>query len=219
VYGDADGTTPNPGEAMTAYADRIARAPRTLSEREQRALLAVTGQHKDGFRDHVIFSLALGTALREHELLALDIGDVFDDGRARRRVQLRVFKRSSDDVGMQEVILPDNTRAKLDKLLAWKRQAGESLDADAPVFVSRKGNRLSTRQLRHAFKQWQARADFDGLFSFHALRHTACTNLYRASRDIRLTQRFARHKTITSTAIYTHPTDEDLIRSLQQLTC
>jgi len=219
VYGDADGTTPNPGEAMTAYADRIARAPRTLSEREQRALLAVTGQHKDGFRDHVIFSLALGTALREHELLALDIGDVFDDGRARRRVQLRVFKRSSDDVGMQEVILPDNTRAKLDKLLAWKRQAGESLGADAPVFVSRKGNRLSTRQLRHAFKQWQARADFDGLFSFHALRHTACTNLYRASRDIRLTQRFARHKTITSTAIYTHPTDEDLIRSLQQLTC
>jgi len=219
VYGDADGTTPNPGEAMTAYADRIARAPRTLSEREQRALLAVTGQHKDGFRDHVIFSLALGTALREHELLALDIGDVFDGGRARRRVQLRVFKRSSDDVGMQEVILPDNTRAKLDKLLAWKRRAGESLDADAPVFVSRKGNRLSTRQLRHAFKQWQARADFDGLFSFHALRHTACTNLYRASRDIRLTQRFARHKTITSTAIYTHPTDEDLIRSLQQLTC
>ena len=204
---------------MTAYADRIARAPRTLSGREQRALLAVTGQHKDGFRDHVIFSLALGTALREHELLALDIGDVFDDGRARRRVQLRVFKRSSDDVGMQEVILPDNTRAKLDKLLAWKRQAGESLGADAPVFVSRKGNRLSTRQLRHAFKQWQARADFDGLFSFHALRHTACTNLYRASRDIRLTQRFARHKTITSTAIYTHPTDEDLIRSLQQLTC
>jgi len=219
VYGDADGTTPNPGDAMTAYADRIARAPRTLSEREQRALLAVTGQHKDGFRDHVIFSLALGTALREHELLALDIGDVFDAGRARRRVQLRVFKRSSDDVGMQEVILPDNTRAKLDKLLAWKRQAGESLGADAPVFVSRKGNRLSTRQLRHAFKQWQARADFDGLFSFHALRHTACTHLYRASRDIRLTQRFARHKTITSTAIYTHPTDEDLIRSLQQLTC
>ena len=69
------------------------------------------------------------------------------------------------------------------------------------------------------FKRWQERAGFDRTFNFHALRHTACTNLYRASRDIRLTQRFARHKTITSTAIYTHPTDEDLIRSLQQLTC
>lgn len=204
---------------MTAYADRIARAPRPLSEREQRALLAVTGQHKDGFRDHVIFSLALGTALREHELLALDVGDVFDGGRARRRVQLRVFKRSNDDVAMQEILLPDAVRAKLDKLYAWKRQAGEDLDGGAPLFVSRKGNRLSTRQLRHAFKRWQERAGFDRPFSFHALRHTACTNLYRASRDIRLTQRFARHKAITSTAIYTHPTDEDLLRSLAQLTC
>ena len=204
---------------MTAYADRIARAPRTLSEREQRALLAVTGQHKDGFRDHVIFSLALGTALREHELLALDVGDVFDGSRARRRVQLRVFKRSNDDVGMQEILLPDAARAKLDKLYAWKRQAGEDTGGGAPLFVSRKGNRLSTRQLRHAFKRWQERAGFDRPFSFHALRHTACTNLYRASRDIRLTQRFARHKAITSTAIYTHPTDEDLLRSLAQLTC
>ena len=204
---------------MTAYADRIARAPRTLSEREQRALLAVTGQHKDGFRDHVIYSLALGTGLREHELLALDVGDVFTGGRARRRVQLRVFKRSNDDVGSQEVILPDNVRAKLDKLYAWKRQAGQPLDDDAPLFMRRKGNRLSPRQARHAFKRWQERAGLDRTFNFHALRHTACTNLYRASRDIRLTQRFARHTTLTSTASYTHPTDEDLIRSLQQLTC
>ncbi len=204
---------------MTAYAQRIARAPRTLSEHEQRALLAVTGQHKDGFRDHVIFSLALGTALREHELLALDMGDVFDGGRARRRVHLRVFKRSHDDLSLQEVLLPDTVRAKLDKLHGWKRQAGEDLAEDAPLFVSRKGNRLSTRQLRHTFKRWQQRAGFEHLFSFHALRHTACTNLYRASRDIRLTQRFARHKTITSTAIYTHPTDEDLLRSLAYLTC
>jgi len=206
-------------EPMTAYVDRIARAPRTLSEREQRALLAVTGQHKDGFRDHVIFSLALGTGLRAHELLALDLGDVFEAGRARRRVQLRVFKRSHDDLRMQEILLPDNVRAKLDKLYACKRRSGHALADDAPLFVSRKGNRLSTRQLRHAFKQWQKRAGFDRPFSVHALRHSACTNLYRASRDIRLTQRFARHKAITSTAIYTHPTDEDLLRSLAQLTC
>ena len=134
VYGVDD---LNPGDAMTAYADRIARAPRTLSEREQRALLAVTGQHKDGFRDHVIYSLALGTGLREHELLALDVGDVFTDGRARRRVQLRVFKRSNDDVASQEVILPDNVRAKLDKLYAWKRRAGQSLDDEAPLRLPR----------------------------------------------------------------------------------
>lgn len=55
---------------MTAYADAIAKPPRTLTELEQKLLLKTTGEHRDGFRDHVLISLALGTGLREHELLA-----------------------------------------------------------------------------------------------------------------------------------------------------
>jgi len=205
---------------MTAYADTVARPPKTLTEREQRLLLKTTGEHRAGFRDHVIFSLALGTGLREHEILALDVGDIFDDGgKARRRVQLRVFKRSSDETEHQEVVLPDATRVKLDKLYRWKKRAGESLAPDAPLFVSRKGNRLSSRQLREVFKIWQERAGFERRFSFHALRHTACSNLYRRTRDIRLTQRFARHKSMLTTSIYTHPSDEDLVRSVRELPC
>jgi integrase len=137
---------------MTAYGDAIAKPPRTLTDLEQRLILKTTGEHRDGFRDHVLISLALGTGLREHELLALDCGDVFDeDGRARRRVTLRVFKRSADEPACQEVVLPDLVRAKLDKLRAWKKGKGESLAVDAPLFVSRLGRRLSARQLRHAF--------------------------------------------------------------------
>lgn len=202
---------------MTAYANQIACAPKTLSDFEQRALLNVTGQHKDGFRDHLLFSLALCTGLREHELLALNLGDVYVGGKSKRRVQLRVFKRSNDNPEMQEILLPDLMRAKLDKFFSWKKQSGESMEFDAPLFVSRNHRRLSERQLRRAFKLWQARAGFSREFKFHALRHTACTNLYRASKDIRLTQRFARHKSILSTAIYTHPTDEDLLRAMQGL--
>ncbi len=123
---------------MTAYADAIAKPPRTLTDLEQRLLLKVTGERRDGFRDHVIISVALGTGLREHELLALDLGDVFDDeGHARRRVILRVFKRSADEPAVQEVVLPDLMRAKLEKLRAWKKREGESLAPDAPLFVSR----------------------------------------------------------------------------------
>ena len=85
--------------------------------------------------------------------------------------------------------------------------------------VSRKGNRLSTRQVRHAFQIWQRRAGFERRFSFHSVRHSAITNLYEDTRDIRLAQRFARHKSITSTQIYTHPTDEALFRAVQELPC
>ena len=205
---------------MTAYAEAIAKPPRTLTDLEQKLLLKVTGEHRDGFRDHVIISLALGTGLREHELLALDLGDVFDDeGHAKRRVTLRVFKRSTANPAVQEVVLPDLVRAKLEKLRSWKKRQGESLAPDAPLFVSRLGRRLSSRQLRENFTTWQGRAGFERHLSFHSLRHSALTNVYRRTRDIRLTQRVARHKSILSTAIYTHPSDEDLVRSVRDLPC
>jgi site-specific recombinase XerD len=40
-----------------------------------------------------------------------------------------------------------------------------------------------------------------------------------ASQTIRLTQRLARHKSILTTAIYSHPTDEDLLRAVTGLPC
>ena len=205
---------------MTAYAENNTRPARTLTEHEQRLLLKVTGQRKDGFRDHVIFSLALGAGLREHEILALDVGDVFDDaGHARRRLALRVFKRAALEPAPQEVLLPDVVRAKLEKLLATRKRDGEDVTPASPVFVSRLGRRLSARQLRHTFGVWQKRAGFERHFNFHTLRHSACTNLYRASRDLRLTQRFARHKSVVTTSIYTHPTDDELLRAVQGLVC
>lgn len=205
---------------MPDFAHTITRAARTLTEQEQRKLLAVTGQRKDGWRDHVIFSVALGAGLREHEILALNVGDVFDDhGRARRRLALRVFKRASQEPAAQEVLLPDTVRAKLEKLIAVRKAQGEQLTPETPLFVSRLNRRLSARQLRRAFAVWQERAGFERIFNVHALRHTACTNLYRASRDLRLTQRFARHKSVTTTTIYTHPSDEELLRSVQTLIC
>jgi site-specific recombinase XerD len=43
--------------------------------------------------------------------------------------------------------------------------------------------------------------------------------VYRKTKDIRLTQRFARHKSILTTAVYSHPTDEDLHRAVDGLLC
>ena len=205
---------------MAAYADAIIKAPKTLTALEQARLLKVTGERRAGFRDHIIFSLALGTGLREHEILALDVGDVFGGtGKARRRISLRVFKQCTDNPAIQEVIVPGALRIKLEKFYGWKRQHGQGLDPEAPLFISRNGNRLSARQARDLFRIWQERAGFERRLSFHSLRHSACTNLYRRTRDIRITQRFARHKSILSTAIYTHPSDEEMSRSVEDLPC
>jgi site-specific recombinase XerD len=118
-----------------------------------------------------------------------------------------------------QIILPETVRAKLKKFYRWKRQEGQTLSPDAPLFMSRKNNRLSARQVRHAFKKWQERAGFDRSFQFHSLRHCAITSIYERTKNILVAQRFARHRSITSTQIYMHPSDETLTRAVQDLLC
>jgi len=204
---------------MSAYVDSIRKAPKTLTEQEQRRLLATSGKYRGSFRDHMIFAIALGTALREHEIAALTVGDISGSEGVRRRFPLRVFKRNSRDPDTQEAILPDRLRLKLEKLLRWKAFEEEPMDAAAPLLLSRHRRALSTRQLRRIFAQWQTRAGFERRLTFHALRHTALTNLYRATKDIRLVQKVARHASILSTTIYAHASDEDVLRAVREMAC
>jgi len=205
-----------------AFATRNRRPPRTLTDEEVARLLKVSGDHREGFRDHMIFSFALGCALRESEIVGLDVGDVTADGRKpRRTLQLRVFKRGGghSDPSAQRVPLPDATYYKLEKylkVLPLERHAGHW--PARPLFTSRKGGaRLSTRAVRELFRKWQTAARFDHLYSFHHLRHTAISNVQRAARDIRVTQKFARHANIGTTTIYEHASDEEVVRAVRRL--
>jgi len=56
---------------------------------------------------------------------------------------------------------------------------------------------------------------FERPYNFHALRHTAITNVYRATKDLFLTQRFARHANPITTVAYTHPSDEELYAAIR----
>ncbi len=51
------------------------------------------------------------------------------------------------------------------------------------------------------------------------MRHSAVNSVYRETKDILLTQRFARHSSVLVTSVYLHPTDEDLARSVQKIRC
>ena len=50
----------------------------------------------------------------------------------------------------------------------------------------------------------------------HMLRHTFATLLYRATLDLRIVQRALGHTDIRHTTIYTHVSDVDLQRAMQQ---
>jgi site-specific recombinase XerC len=79
--------------------------------------------------------------------------------------------------------------------------------------------RILKRRVQFAWATWQRRAGFDRVYGFHALRHTAVTNVYRASRDLFLAQRFARHVSPLTTTVYTHPSYQEMAGRVRGLDC
>lgn len=136
-----------------------------------------------------------------------------DIGNVRKVLQLRRWKGSTRPAGStnlqlaQRVHLPDATLYKLEKFARVRKL--RRMRRDSPLFMSRKSNRLSTRAVRAMFAKWQAAAGLSG-YHFHELRHTAVTKVRRRTKDMRLTQRFARHASIETTLRYEHASDEEL---------
>ena len=191
-------------------------SPQTLTLAEQRAILRATARN---LRDHLIYSLALGTGLRLAEIVGLNVGDVYGpEDTPRRRIRLRPDLAKGGRVA--DVFLPDSLVRKFRRFRRHKRRSGHGFKPGDPLFCSQGGKRrISPRRVQFAFRTWQVKAGFDRLYPFHALRHTAVTNVYRASRDLFLAQRYARHVSPLTTTVYTHPSDEELHSSIRALRC
>ncbi len=89
----------------------------------------------------------------------------------------------------------------------------------APLFCNQSRTRISKRRVQFAWREWQKRAGFDRLYPFHCIRHSSITNVYRATRDLFLAQRFAWHVSPLTTTVYTHPSDEEMRDRLRGLGC
>lgn len=173
-------------------------------------------------RDGAIIELALMTGLREHEITSLDIGDIFDaSGLAAQIVRLRIYKghkRSKRRAARQKVALSSHTRELLGRFYEVKRSFGQSLAADAPLFLSRCGRRLSTRTVRHWFARWKLAADVANARGFHGLRHTAVTRMAKLyPSELTRLRDFARHSSDRTTSDYLHTMSDEMTEASERL--
>src|SRR5437773_1645908 len=130
---------------------------------EQEAILAAI---RGNPRDHLIYSLALGTGLRLAEIVGLNVGDVFaPDGTPRSRVRIRPEIAKGGRSG--DVFLPDALAPKLRRFWAYKRCRGEGTAPSDPLLCSQSRVRISKRRVQFAWRQRQKKAGFDRLYSFH----------------------------------------------------
>jgi integrase/recombinase XerC len=181
-------------------------APRALSEGQQRALLRAAEVGRP--RDRAIVVLLLYTAIRLHELVALDVEDVS----VSARKGLLVVRSGKGDA-YREVPLNRPSRAALD---VWLSARGEhAVDGERALFLGPRGVRLSPRSVDRVVR---GIADQAGLaLSAHVLRHTCVTNLVRGGNDIVLVAELAGHRRLETTRRYSLPSAADRQAAMEAL--
>jgi integrase/recombinase XerD len=151
-----------------------------------------------GSREHCMFLLAYGHALRASEITSLTLADV-------RNGRINCVRGKHSQHTVEE--LRENHNELLDEKLALATWIKERSDADGSqmLFTSRQGSGLTRQQVYNLFRKTAELAGIEeGRVNPHILKHSYASHLLRNGADLAFVQRSLGHKHISSTVKYTH---------------
>ena len=187
------------GSPSVRREDLPGEAPRALDADAQRRLLRAV-ERRPLARDRAIATVALFAGLRLAELAALDLDDVAVSARKGK-----VIVRRGKGDAYREVPLNADARTSLGAWLG-ARQGWPGAEGQ-PVFLSRKGARLTVRSIDLIIRSIGSEAGLS--LSAHVLRHSCLTNLVRAGSDVVLVAEIAGHRRLETTRRYSLPSAAD----------
>ena len=184
------------------------RLPRVLSVEEAvRLLEAPEGDDPGSLRDRALLELMYGSGLRVSEALGVRMDDLHLDEEYLTVVGKGDRERAVPLTGPAHRALVAYLGRGRDALLG-KRDPG-------PVFLNRRGGRLSRMGLWRILKRYADRAGLPGDFHPHVLRHSFATHLLEGGADLRVIQELLGHASVTTTQIYTQ-VDRGLLREVHR---
>lgn len=162
-----------------------------------------------GLRDRAALELLYGTALRNAELRALELGHL-DFG--RRSVHIVRGK------GAKARVLPLGEEAQvwLEEYLVRGRPALVQDEGLQSVFLSNGGRACSSRCLTDMVQAWGRRAGLEKTVTPHVLRHSCATHMLRRGAGLRQLQVLLGHSSPDTTQVYTHVEVSDLRKVLRR---
>ena len=166
-------------------------------------------------RDRMTLICGISMGLRAQEICQLSVGDVLAfNGDFKTYVAIRPETAKG---GRGRVIrVGQKIKDALDQFMGYKKEKAESLQTDAPLFVSQKGGGFSRQQLFRVMQRIFQKAGIDQ--SPHCLRKTGATLYYLGSGyDLIATQQFLGHTDPSVTRVYIGLTTEELALYSEQL--
>ncbi|MCH9620710.1 MAG: Tyrosine recombinase XerC [Chlamydiia bacterium] len=161
--------------------------PEVLSQKEVNQLLSGS----DNTYDQVIAELIYACGLRVSEVCGLDIIDLGKD---------TLFVKGK---GEKNRIVPIAKQTK-EKILRYLKLEGRKQKADTPLFLSKRGKRISRQEIWSAIKSLAKEKGITKNVFPHTLRHSYATHMLEQGADLRVIQELLGHSSITTTERYVH---------------
>ena len=157
-------------------------------------------------RNHGLFMLGVSVGGRISELLALTIGDVYQNSAPVTSLH---FDKAIVKGGEVSRAVPVNAdgRAAIDMLIRWHREVYQSTGRDEPLFPSRKQSadqlQAMTRKGAHSvLKIAFEAAGLNGKLATHTLRKSFAQRVYEQTGDIYMVQELLGHQNVQTTQRY-----------------
>ena len=193
--------------------DEHARDALTLEEAKQ-AISSFTEKTEKALRDKCIMALMINAGLRSIEVVRLDVGDL-----EKRKGQWFIRVHGKARAGKTDSVQISSTLKKLvDDYLSVR--AG--VKKGTPLFVAtsrrNRGKRLQTQSISRLAKKVFAKIGIESdRVTCHSCRHSVATLMLQAGIPLRLVQRVLRHRSASTTEIYSHDIDAFNNHSVQIL--
>ncbi len=157
-------------------------------------------------RNIAILELLYSCGLRVSELQSIDIKDI-DFNQRLIKVTGKGNKQRILPVGRKAI---DSVKGYLDAS-AEIRNRYSLHSATSPLFINKRGKRLSVRSIERITKQYAVKSGLTSEVSPHSFRHSFATHLLDGGADIRSVQELLGHASLSTTQRYTHVTLDRLM--------
>ncbi|MGN1398391.1 MAG: tyrosine-type recombinase/integrase [Erysipelotrichaceae bacterium] len=161
------------------------------------------------FLDRLIIELIYVTGMRVSELCALQIKQL-----NLSHKQIRVIGKGNKE---RVVLINNDTKANIEYYLENIRPLFNKKNNNTSLLLNQLGNSLNRQYVFTLIKNKQNQLNLDVNISPHTLRHSFATNLLENDSDLRSVQQLLGHSDISTTQIYTHLQDKQLVKAYNKL--
>ena len=190
------------------------RLPKYLSLDDSKKLLEASSNedNRNAQRDHAIITLFLNCGMRLSELVGINIKDIdFNE------CKLNVVGKGNKE---RTIYLNKACMNAIAEYLEVRPKEGIKHDnkySEKALFLSERRERISNRTVQYIVNKELEQAGLDTRkYSVHKLRHTAATLMYQYGQvDIRALQELLGHKSISTTEIYTHVSNDQVRNAVE----